>query len=269
MFLKLWHSRRMVTQRSSREPSTPLSLYLQKGVGWISSFGLFKIFLFVVTVILLSSIYQDPQKWLEKLDRMPIKAYALSGNLRFTQNGDIRNAFMDPQLKGFFAQDIKEVEQKLLSISWIKEVAVRKIYPDRLSITLSEHTPTAIWNTNQLLSEQGVVFSLPPDRFNGEHLPKLFGPDNQSKLVLSAWHKIGQDLALRNLRLKSLEVDIRGAWRILLDNNIQLRLGRGDWLPKIDRFVEVYPQIEIPEGKRLSYVDLRYEHGVAVGFDDN
>lgn len=263
-----WRSQEMVIDKSHRRSPILLPI-LQFCIAKIGSFGLFKILLFVLALSLSYSVYQDPQKWLEKLDSTPIKAYSLSGQIRFTQNADIRRVLTEPELKGFFAQDIKEVEQKLLGISWIKAVAVRKIYPDRLSITLLEHTPTALWNTNQLLSEQGVVFSLPPDRFDAEHLPRLYGPDNQSKLALSAWYKIGQDLAQRKLTLKSLEVDERGAWKIILDNNIKLHLGRGDWLPKIDRFVEIYPQIEIPQGKHLAYVDLRYEHGVAVGFSDN
>lgn len=63
-------------------------------------------------------------------------------------------------------------------------------------------------------------------------------------------------------------MDSRGAWSIRLDNGVELKLGRGEWLPKIDRFVTIFPEIDIPEGKRLSYVDLRYEHGASVGFNN-
>lgn len=37
---------------------------------------------------------------------------------------------------------------------------------------------------------------------------------------------------------------------------------------KIRLFVTIYPQIEIPENKKLSYVDLRYSVGAAVGFSE-
>ena len=46
---------------------------------------------------------------------------------------------------------------------------------------------------------------------------------------------------------------VRG--KFTLDNDIVLKLGRGDWKPKLDRFVTIYPQIEVPEGKRIDYVD--------------
>ncbi|MDH2924441.1 cell division protein FtsQ [Nicoletella semolina] len=207
------------------------------------------------------------QSILQGLDKNPIRAYALTHQTRFTTDADIRGALTkEPALKGYFGQDIQEVKQKLLNIPWVKEVTARKMYPDRLSITLLEHTPVAIWNSHSLLSEQGVVFSLPKDRFNSRGLPILFGPDEQGKVVLEAWTKIKRDLETRQLGLRSVSMDNRGAWIILLDNGVELRLGRGDWLPKIDRFVTIFPEIDIPEGKMLTYVDLRYEYGAAVGF---
>ena len=55
---------------------------------------------------------------------------------------------------------------------------------------------------------------------------------------------------------------------MVLDNDVVLKLGRGDWKTKLDRFVTIYPQIEIPEKKKLSYVDLRYASGASVGMVD-
>lgn len=65
-----------------------------------------------------------------------------------------------------------------------------------------------------------------------------------------------------------MKIDARGAWQIVLDNDVTLRLGRGDWKTKLERFATIYPQIEVPEHKRLSYVDLRYNVGAAVGIVD-
>ena len=212
-------------------------------------------------------VYSNWSDWLGKLDKSPIKAYALTHKTQFTTNVDVRETLSkEPKLKGYFGQDIQEIKDRFLGISWVRDVAVRKVYPDRLSITLVEHRPAAIWNREFLVSDQGAVFSLPKDRFDPNGLPILAGPDSESKKVLEAWYKIQKDLQSRNLILKSVSTDIRGSWIITLDNNVELRLGRGDWLPKIDRFVTIFPEINVPDGKRLAYVDLRYEHGAAVGF---
>ena len=69
--------------------------------------------------------------------------------------------------------------------------------------------------------------------------------------------------------IKGVTIDDRGAWQVTLDNDIVLKLGRGDWKPKLDRFVTIYPQIEVPEGKRIDYVDLRYASAsAAVGLTE-
>lgn len=231
--------------------------------------------LFVKPVILFVGLifgyilYANWATILDSLDRTPIKSYALTHKTRFTTNTDIREVLSkEPPLKGYFGQDIHAIKERFLALSWVRDVVVRKIYPNRLSLTLIEHIPAARWNRTQFVSSSGVVFELPDGRFEADDLPVLFGPDSESKVVLDAWGKIKQDLITRNLRLKAVAMDIRGSWTITLDNNVELRLGRGDWLPKIDRFVTIFPEIDIPEGKRLSYVDLRYEHGASVGLSN-
>lgn len=212
-------------------------------------------------------VYGNWHDWLEKLDKTPIRAYALTHKTRFTTNADIRETLSKkPALKGYFGQDIQEVKAKLLEISWVRDVIVRKLYPDRLGITLLEHNPAAVWNNIKFLSDQGVVFTLPADRMDKKGLPVLYGPDSEGKVVLEAWSKIKADLKARNLELQSVSVDNRGSWSIKLSNDVELRLGRGEWTPKIDRFVTIFPEIDVPEGQRLAYVDLRYQHGAAVGF---
>lgn len=235
--------------------------------GSYSFINLVKPLIILVCVLCGYLVYSYWTDLLEKLDQKPISAYALTHKLQFTTEADIRETLMKmPNLKGYFAQDIAEIETELLKMPWIRGVVARKLWPDRLSLTLLEHRPVAIWNNNQLLSEQGVVFSLPAGRVNLDGLPILYGSDSQSKLVLDTWNEINIDLKVRQLVLKSVSVDDRGSWQITLADGIILKLGRGKWREKIDRFVTIFPQVDIPEGKRISYVDLRYEHGAAIGF---
>ncbi|WGE31317.1 cell division protein FtsQ/DivIB [Actinobacillus genomosp. 2] len=229
---------------------------------------LIKPLIVLLCVIFAFIVYSNWYNWLDGLDRTPIRAYALTHKTRFTTNSDIRETLSQkPVLKGYFGQDIQEIKARLLAISWVKDVVVRKLYPDRLSITLIEHNPVAVWNDVNFLSDRGVVFSLPPERMDKSGLPVLYGPDTEGKAVLDAWSKIRTDLKSRNLDLASVSVDNRGSWTITLSNQVELRLGRGEWTPKIDRFVTIFPEINIPDGQRLAYVDLRYEHGAAVGFN--
>lgn len=247
-----------VIRTSASKPETPRNWFI-----------FLKPLLVLLCVTLLYVVAINWSAILEGMDKSPIRAYALTHQPQYTTNEDIRERLaQEPALKGYFSQDIQEVKEKLLEMPWVKDVSVRKIYPDKLSITLFEHRPVAVWNKHQLLSEQGNVFQLPKERFEQQGLPILFGPDDKSKQVLEAWAKIQQDLSSRGLVLRSVAIDNRGSWTITLDNSVELRLGRGEWLPKIDRFVSIFSDINVPEGKRLAYVDLRYEYGASVGFSN-
>lgn len=213
--------------------------------------------------------YANWQSWLEKLDSKPISSFALLGAPQYTTNADIREQILNMvELKGFFAQDVDKVREQIQTMPWLKGSVVRKIWPDRLSISVIEYQPVAYWNQDELLSNDGVVFKMPFDKLKNANMPQLFGPDYQSAVVLEAWNKIFNDFKSKQLNLKSLSIDERGAWEVTLDNGITLKLGRGEWKSKIDRFVTIYPQIEIPEHKKIDYVDLRYKVGAAVSFTD-
>lgn len=227
---------------------------------------LIKPMLVVFALLTSLSLYHFWTDILERLDQTPIKSYALTHKTRFTTSQDIREILDESPMKGYFAQDVEELKQRFLKRNWIKDIIVRKIYPNKLSITIWEHQPVARWNAHRYLSDKGVVFDIPEGRFNPEGLPFLFGPDTEGKILLEGWAKIEQELKLRNLTLRSVEMDNRGAWTIILDQGISLRLGKEEWLPKIDRFIAIFPQIDVPEDMRLSYVDLRYKHGIAIGF---
>lgn len=281
-------------ERQSVKYARPKKHYLAAIRRVFPAFQLSKLVLFLLCLPMIYLVQTHWQEWLYGLDDKPIRAYALTHKTQFTKNADIRTALAkkpafenvsptvrnaikslndvlhiseQPEtLKGFFEQNIQDVALRLKQIPWINDVVVRKIYPDRLSITLFEHQPIALWNNSHYLSSDGTIFSLPADRFKPEGLPILFGPDEKAKAVLTEWSKLREALKQRNLTLHSVAMDSRGALSVTLDNQVELRFGREDWLPKIERFVTIFPEIEIPEGKRLAYVDLRYDDGASVGF---
>mgnify|MGYP000345395260 FL=1 len=216
-------------------------------------------------------VYSNWQSWLESLDGdRKITAYALVGQNEFTTYSDVQDVLLKMgELKGFWAQDVKQIREQLETIPWVKGAVVRKVWPNRLSIWLSEYQPVAIWNKTEFVTKDGIVFQLPMDKLKEKAFPYLGGPDYQNLKVLEAWGQIYADFKAKNLMVKGVTIDERGAWQVTLDNDIILKLGRGDWKPKLDRFVTIFPQIEVPEGKRINYVDLRYASlSAAVGLID-
>lgn len=226
-------------------------------------------FLALLGILFALSIYFNWQTLLEKMDDKPISGFALAGQKVFTTDADIKESLLKMgMLKGFWGQDVEPIQAQIEALPWVKSSIVRKIWPNRLSIWITEYQPVAFWNQNQFVTQDGVVFQLPIERLKENTLPYLGGPDYQSLKVLEAWNQIYADFKSKNLIAKGMNIDERGAWQVTLDNDIVLKLGRGEWKSKLERFVTIYPQVDVPENKKIDYVDLRYAAGAAVGMAD-
>ena len=59
----------------------------------------------------------------------------------------------------------------------------------------------------------------------------------------------------------------RHAWELTLEGGVQLFLGRSDEMARLQRFIDVFPEIQPRE--LIAYVDLRYDTGLAVGWKRN
>ncbi|HHF1624443.1 TPA: cell division protein FtsQ/DivIB [Haemophilus influenzae] len=226
-------------------------------------------FAVLLGVFFLLGVYFNWQSILEKMDDKPISAFALVGQNTFTTDNDIKESLLKMgELKGFWGQDVAPIQAQIEALPWVKGAIVRKMWPNRLSIWVSEYQPVAFWNQNQFVTLDGIVFQLPSVRLTAKNLPYLGGPDYQSLKVIETWNQIYINLKSNNIMAKGINIDDRGAWQVQLDNDIVLKLGRGDWKSKLERFVTIYPQIDVPENKKIDYIDLRYTTGAAVGMVD-
>lgn len=174
------------------------------------------------------------------------------------------------QVRGtFFTVDLEQVRSSLEKLPWVREARVERRWPDTLVVSLVEHVPLARWNDDALVSEAGEVFVAAVS----EKLPRLSGPEGSSAEVIAAYRRHQATLAPLGLAIDELRLSPRRAWRIRLDNGVQLALGRERTDARMGRFVALYPRLF---GARLGEdgatvtpatpvaVDLRYPDGFAL-----
>jgi|SRR5512143_1815612 cell division protein FtsQ len=181
------------------------------------------------------------------------------------------------QVRGtFFTVDLESVRSSLEKLPWVREARVERRWPDTLVVSLTEHVPLARWNDNALVSEAGDVFGAAVD----QTLPRLSGPDGSSAEVVAAYRRYQATLAPLGLTISELRLSPRRAWRMRLDNGMQLALGRVQTDLRLARFVTLYPRLfgarpaaqvaaaapVAPHAGPLApeTVDLRYPDGFAV-----
>ena len=175
------------------------------------------------------------------------------------------------QVRGtFFTVDLERVRNSLEKLPWVREARVERRWPDTLVVSLTEHVPLARWNDDALVSEDGEVFGAAAST----RLPRLAGPEGSSGEVVAAYHRYQAALAPLGMKIDELRLSPRRAWRIHLDNGMQLALGRVQTDARLARFVSLYPRLfnrQPAEHSQVAaaspvplMVDLRYTDGFAV-----
>lgn len=208
--------------------------------------------------------------WMEDAQRLPLSKLVLTGERHYTRNDDIRQSILALGAPGtFMTQDVNVIQQQIERLPWIKQASVRKQWPDELKIHLVEYVPLARWNDQHMVDSEGNSFSVPAARTRRQVLPMLYGPEGSEKEVLEGYRTMGDVLAKSRFTLKEAAMTARRSWVLTLNNDIKLNLGRGDTMKRLNRFVELYPVLQQQaqtDGKVISYVDLRYDSGAAVGW---
>ncbi len=209
-------------------------------------------------------------KWMNDSQRLPLSRLVVIGERHYTTNDDIRQAIMSLGEPGtFMSQDVNIIQQQIGRLPWLKQVSVRKQWPDELKINIVEYSPAARWNDLQMIDASGHPFSLPNERVKTLALPLLYGPEGSGDEVLEGYHEINKLLTAAKFKVKSVSMSARRSWQLTLDNDVRIELGRNNRVERLDRFIEIYPVL-VQQGQvsnqKVNYVDLRYDTGVSVGW---
>jgi cell division protein FtsQ len=221
----------------------------------------------VLAIALVLGLVLAGWKLLDHVGSVPVSRVVFTGNLKHVDRKEMV-AKVQPMLAGagFMTVDIAAIRATLREIPWIASVSVARSWPDQLVVAVTEQDPIARWGEDGLLSRSGDVFR-PQPLLNVGELPALFGPDALARDVVSHYAELSDLLAAQGLKLASLGTDDRGSWRAELQGGVVLRLGSGDVLKKMQRFLRIYRGDLGAQFTRVHYVDLRYSNGLAVGWN--
>lgn len=171
------------------------------------------------------------------------------------------NQVIRQTVKGsFFTVDLEQTRRSFEQLPWVRKVSVRRHFPWGLEVTLEEHVPLARWNSVALVNTYGEVFA-------GQsklQLPDFNGEPDSSQQVATMYLELSRQLGTLQRSIAQIDLSPRYAWRLRLDNGIQLELGREQMQQRLQRFVAVYPYSLATMARKVNYVDLRYRNGFAV-----
>ena len=209
--------------------------------------------------------------WLARSPWFAIRAIQLDGDLSRNSINTIR-ANAAPRLAGnFFSVDLQQARVAFEAVPWVRHAVVRRIWPDRLAISLEEHRAAALWQADErsdrLVNQHGEVFEANVGDVEEDALPTFSGPDGSAALMLLMYRRIAPVFEQLQQEIDSMALSGRGSWRVVLDSGAVLELGRGseaEVLARCERFVRTLAEATRAYPQPLEYADLRHADGYAL-----
>lgn len=159
--------------------------------------------------------------------------------------------------------DVAEAKNRLERLPLIKSASLRKLYPNKVVITLVEREPYAIWQNNgelYVISKDGTIIDLMQDvRFL--NLPFVAG-EYANKNTQSYINILESSGSLRKRIIAGSMIGGR-RWNLKMDNGIQIQLpelGAGETLKRFALLEEKQKILE----KDILIVDLRLPDRIVI-----
>jgi cell division protein FtsQ len=192
---------------------------------------------------------------------LPIRVVTVDGEMHGLSRESLQQTIVEHIDGGILTQDLAALKQRVEDLPWIHRASVRRIWPDRLVFTVTEHEAIAQWGDNGLVTAEGIVFR-PRDGRLPAGLVRLDGADAMAPDVVERYQRWHPKLAELGLIINAVVRNARGDWTLTLLGGTELYLGTEDLEVRFERLLAAYPQVEaigIP-----TRIDLRYSNGFAV-----
>ena len=200
----------------------------------------------------------------------------------------------------FFTLNLEEMRQIMLSMPWVKDVKISRVWNGKLIIDITEYSPFAHWGENQnisnnfadneqqqkqtLIDKNGNSFTIPSDySVMPKNIPYFYAPDGTEKQLIEYYLKFCEILKPLNLRPIQIYLSPRLSWELRLDNGWLIKLGRDKDNAKstdkinlteqrLQRFVNNFDNISKKiknmglSNNDFESIDLRYKLGMTIDF---
>ncbi len=196
----------------------------------------------------------------------PIERIGVQGRFQRVSPLDVEQAVKRTvALDGLVSADLAAVRGAIEALPWVDSATVERAWPRALSIVVTEQVAAARWGDDGLVNARGELF-VTDVRHIPTELPRLSGPRGTAQPVATRYLAIQGRLVEAGMRLTAVRLDERGAWELDLDNGVTVRLGRRQVDERFERFVAAALKLVAQRSAEISYIDMRYTNGFAVGW---
>ena len=208
--------------------------------------------------IFLLSIFVAIQ-FLARVD-LPIKQISIIGEYQHIDKEQV-DLIANEYIEGnFFSINLDQTRHAFKKLAWVREIAIRKKFPDTLEVTIEEHKPIARWGRVGLVNSYGEIFNAASQ----EELPSFIGYETFVKEMTLKFMEMNKILSKELMQVGTITLSERLSWEVITDNQVRVILGKDNIIKKLNLFTNNYQNILAELKNRIEYVDLRYKDGFSV-----
>ena len=197
---------------------------------------------------------------------MPIRLVKVEGEVRHLNPKRLEEVVYKAVDGSFFSVTLAKVRAEVELLPWVDSVSIRRVWPDTLRVKVVEQQPLARWANDGLVNLRGEIFR-PKPMLDFPGLAVLEGEAQDCVGISQEYQKIETLLSTVGLELEKVRVDARQAWMLWTRNGLELNLGRKQVMPRLSRFVQLYPGLSSGNRAMLKKVDLRYPNGFTTSWE--
>ncbi len=198
----------------------------------------------------------DPEHW-------PIRAVRIEGDLERVDRLHLQETVAPLATTGLLLVDVDAVRGAVERLPWVERAYVRRLWPDRLLLTVVEQQAVARWADGRLVNRSGELFEVAAETVPGD-LPTLDGPEGQSRRLLEQYRLLDGLLSRAGRQVARLQLDPRRAWHLTLAGGLEVELGRSEIRTRLQRLLGLLLGWDGARLATVERIDLRYANGLAV-----
>lgn len=221
--------------------------------------GILLVFLALSLLLLLSQYVAEIRALVNK----PVQTVLMENPLQRVDEQNVREVLANHLSVGFFALDVQAIKTALEADPWVEKVTITRVWPDTLSVAITEEIAIARWGDSALLNQFGETFE-PYTMEDDLALPLLNGPQGQQRRVMEQYQTFSQMLFSSGLRVRELSLNERGSWSLRLHNGAEVMIGRNEVVERMQRFVSLYDRHLYSQLDQIETFDLRYNNGISI-----
>jgi cell division protein FtsQ len=208
---------------------------------------------------LLFSSYMKVMTWLDK----PIVQIRVLGDTKYLNKRQLAEKLAAGINAPLLNVDISSLREAVLDEPWVHGAKIKRDWPPAVEVVIDEQIPVARWGKKGLLNHQGDIF-WPNTADKYLSLPVLNGPATETQHLMAQYHDLSRLFQGANVKMVGLSMEARGAWSLVLDNGIEVIIGKEQLRERLQRFLHVYQKELASRAAHIEKVDIRYTNGVAV-----